>query len=247
MPNLNQAFQWWQNTCNGPQIAYNQDHRNEGTWYLNGIPYKCYDCSSFVWYGLWYSGFNPPPHNPLYPWNTDGQETGLLECGFTKYNIGQILPLPGDIVLRPKRITGYGHTEVVIEQGTDNMHARTMGAHMHFSNVDLDVSINSYVSGLSEYTYIYRLGAGGAVGYGSSPYVIAALCGNAWQESQINSGLHQVGGTAFGLFQWDGTRNTQVWLKGPVLKTGRSCERRRGSNPFSSAIKIYLSRDGAVR
>ena len=34
-------------------------------------------------------------------------------------------------------------------------------------------------------------------------------------------------------------RNTQVWLKGPVLKTGRSCKRRRGSNPFSSAIKIY--------
>ena len=31
-------------------------------------------------------------------------------------------------------------------------------------------------------------------------------------------------------------RNTQVWLKGPVLKTGRSWERRRGSNPFSSAI-----------
>ena len=30
-------------------------------------------------------------------------------------------------------------------------------------------------------------------------------------------------------------RNTQVWLKGPVLKTGRSCKRRRGSNPFSSA------------
>ena len=33
-------------------------------------------------------------------------------------------------------------------------------------------------------------------------------------------------------------RNTQVWLKGPVLKTGRSCKRRRGSNPFSSAIDI---------
>ena len=33
-------------------------------------------------------------------------------------------------------------------------------------------------------------------------------------------------------------RNTQVWLKGPVLKTGRSCKRRRGSNPFSSAINI---------
>ena len=36
-------------------------------------------------------------------------------------------------------------------------------------------------------------------------------------------------------------RNTQVWLKGPVLKTGRSCERRRGSNPFSSAIKFLVN------
>ena len=36
------------------------------------------------------------------------------------------------------------------------------------------------------------------------------------------------------------------WLKGPVLKTGRSCERRVGSNPTSSAIYIYLSRDGAA-
>ena len=31
-------------------------------------------------------------------------------------------------------------------------------------------------------------------------------------------------------------RSTQVWLKGPVLKTGRSRKRRRGSNPFFSAI-----------
>ena len=36
-------------------------------------------------------------------------------------------------------------------------------------------------------------------------------------------------------FYW---RSTQVWLKGPVLKTGRSCKRRRGSNPFSSASNI---------
>ena len=31
------------------------------------------------------------------------------------------------------------------------------------------------------------------------------------------------------------------WLKGPVLKTGRSCKRRRGSNPFSSAIYLYIA------
>ena len=38
-------------------------------------------------------------------------------------------------------------------------------------------------------------------------------------------------------FYW---RNTQVRLKGSVLKTERSCKRRRGSNPFSSA-KFYIA------
>ena len=35
-------------------------------------------------------------------------------------------------------------------------------------------------------------------------------------------------------------RNTQVWLKGSVLKTDRSGNRRRGSNPFSSA-NLYIA------
>ncbi len=30
------------------------------------------------------------------------------------------------------------------------------------------------------------------------------------------------------------------WLKGPVLKTGRSCKRRLGSNPSFSAIYIFF-------
>ena len=32
------------------------------------------------------------------------------------------------------------------------------------------------------------------------------------------------------------------WLKGPVLKTGRSCKRRVGSNPTSSAIYFFTYR-----
>lgn len=215
MPNLNYAFQWWINTCNAPMIAYDQAYRNQGQRYFPGYSglYTCYDCSSFVWYGLWYAGFNPPPRNPDFPWNTDGQETGLPQCGFTKYNIGAFVPLPGDIVLRPRRL-GRGHTEVVIEQGSDNMHARTMGAHDHFSDIDRDVSINSGESYLGQYTFIYRLGAGGAVGYGSSLYVVAALCGNAWRESTLNPGLHEIGGSGFGLFQWTGSRHTDLvnWM-----------------------------------
>ena len=40
-------------------------------------------------------------------------------------------------------------------------------------------------------------------------------------------------------------RNTQVRLKGLVLKTRRSGDRRRGSNPFSSANLKFISRDGS--
>ena len=48
----------------------------------------------------------------------------------------------------------------------------------------------------------------------SSIYVVSALAGNAWRESHINPTVGQQGGTAFGIFQWDGTRKTALknWL-----------------------------------
>lgn len=48
----------------------------------------------------------------------------------------------------------------------------------------------------------------------SSIYVVAALAGNAWRESHINPTVGQQGGTAFGIFQWDGSRKTALkkWL-----------------------------------
>lgn len=47
-----------------------------------------------------------------------------------------------------------------------------------------------------------------------SIYVISALAGNAWRESHINPTVGQQGGTAFGIFQWDGSRKTALkqWL-----------------------------------
>lgn len=52
------------------------------------------------------------------------------------------------------------------------------------------------------------------MGYGSSIYVVSALAGNAWRESHINPTLQQKNGSAFGLFQWDGSRKTALlnWL-----------------------------------
>lgn len=48
-----------------------------------------------------------------------------------------------------------------------------------------------------------------------SIYVVSALAGNSWRESHVNPTLHQLGGGAFGLFQWDGGRrdNLKAWLQ----------------------------------
>lgn len=48
----------------------------------------------------------------------------------------------------------------------------------------------------------------------ASVYVVAALAGNAWRESHINPTVGQQGGTAFGIFQWDGSRRNALleWL-----------------------------------
>lgn len=50
--------------------------------------------------------------------------------------------------------------------------------------------------------------------YNFSAYVVAALAGNSWRESHINPTVQQAGGSAFGLFQWDGSRKTNLlnWL-----------------------------------
>lgn len=52
-------------------------------------------------------------------------------------------------------------------------------------------------------------------GLNVSIYVVSALAGNAWRESHINPTVGQQGGTAFGIFQWDGSRKIalQVWLQ----------------------------------
>ncbi len=45
-------------------------------------------------------------------------------------------------------------------------------------------------------------------------YVICALAGNMWRESHINPGQGEAGGSGYGLFQWTGTRKTNLftWL-----------------------------------
>lgn len=211
MPDLNKAYQWAVNTCNAPNIGYNQDYRNQGT--VRGITY--YDCSSFISYALLNGGWDV--YGQAYTTATGSRYSGnaittaneqkwLEALGFQKQPITGIW-VAGDIIWRS------GHTEMVYSGGTAK--GVTMGAHSSKYALDRQVSINNFESTASNYTSLWRYGEGGATGYGLSIYVISALCGNAWRESTINSGLHQVGGSAFGIFQWDGQRreNLYSWLE----------------------------------
>lgn len=205
MPDINKAYSWAIQTCNAPNVGYSQSYRNQQT--INGITY--YDCSSFINYSLLAGGFTTPAYAPLHnAFTTYTQASELLRLGFTEVNAsGEILP--GDIGL------SSGHTEMCYKGGTGK--AVFMGAHTDNAPLANQVSIGSSGGNPNyerSFPRIFRYGSGGASGYGTSIYVVSALAGNSWRESHINPALSQIGGTAYGMFQWDGNRKTALfnWL-----------------------------------
>lgn len=190
MPDINISFRWAVDTCNAPNIQYNQAYRNQRT--INGITY--YDCSSFIWYALMAGGWDVVSANngDTWPVTTPYEIDWLSRLGWTEVTMSQVSA--GDVCWKS------GHTEMVYDPAT----GQTMGAHRHYrSDPDRDVSITSY-DGVSNFTRFFTAG-GASGGYGYSSYVIASLCGNCWQESTINPSGVEVGGTGFGLFQWSNT------------------------------------------
>ena len=204
MPDINKAYTWAIQTCNAPKIGYSQSYRNQQT--VGGVTY--YDCSSFINYALLAGGFTTPSYAPKYnAFTTYTMPDELTRLGFTEVDAsGEILP--GDVGLSST------HTEMCYSGGVGE--AVFMGAHTANAPLKNQVSIGSS-SGDATYKRsfprLFRYGAG-ASGYGASVYVIAALAGNAWRESHINPTLQQLGGGAFGIFQWDGTRREALlsWL-----------------------------------
>ena len=205
MPDINRAYSWAIQTCNAPNVGYSQTYRNAQT--VGGVTY--YDCSSFINYALLAGGFDTPSYAPKSnAFTTYSEASELIRLGFTEVNAsGEYLP--GDIGL------SSGHTEMCYKGG--NGKGIFMGAHTDNAKLANQVSIGSS-SGDATYQRsfqrLFRYGGGGATGYGASIYVVAALAGNAWRESHINPTLSQLGGGAFGLFQWDGSRKTALlkWL-----------------------------------
>lgn len=204
MPDINKAYTWAIQTCNAPKIGYSQSYRNQQT--VGGVTY--YDCSSFINYALLAGGFTTPSYAPKNNAFTTYTMPGeLTRLGFTEVDAsGEILP--GDVGLSST------HTEMCYSGGVGE--AVFMGAHTANAPLANQVSIGSSSGDVTykrSFPRLFRYGSG-ASGYGASVYVIAALAGNAWRESHINPTLQQLGGGAFGLFQWDGTRRESLlsWL-----------------------------------
>lgn len=193
--NINKGFQWAVNTCNASNVGYSQNYRYQQT--VNGITY--YDCSSFVWYSLLASGFELTGN----AFTTHYMGSVLEKLGFKRYDSSNIEWLPYDILWKS------GHTEICYKTGGKGKGV-TMGAHTNDVPLAEQVSINSGESTSSYFPVLYRYGSGGASGMGVSIYVISALCGNAWRESNINPALNERGGGGFGLFQWTGDRKTAL-------------------------------------
>ena len=204
MPDINKAYTWAIQTCNASKIGYSQSYRNQQT--IGGVTY--YDCSSFINYALLAGGFTTPSYAPRYnAFTTYTMPDELTRLGFTEVDAsGEILA--GDIGL------SNTHTEMCYSGGVGE--AVFMGAHTANAPLANQVSIGSSSGDASykrSFPRLFRYGSG-ASGYGASVYVIAALAGNAWRESHINPTLQQLGGGAFGIFQWDGTRREALlsWL-----------------------------------
>jgi hypothetical protein len=205
MADINKAYSWAIQTCNAPNVGYSQRYRNQQT--IGGITF--YDCSSFINYALLAGGFKTPSYAPSHnAFTTYTQASELIRLGFTEVNAnGEILP--GDIGL------SSGHTEMCYKGGTGK--AVFMGAHTDNAPLANQVSIGSSGGNPNyerSFPRLFRYGSGGATGYGVSIYVVSALAGNSWRESHINPALSQIGGTAYGMFQWDGSRKTALfnWL-----------------------------------
>lgn len=210
MPSLSDFINWAIDKCNEDNIGYSQAYRNQQT--VGGITY--YDCSSFVNYALLAGGWSTPnyasSHNAF---TTYTMIPVLLDLGWEEVPItGEWKQ--GDILWRQE------HTEIVYEGGQAS--GKTMGAHSSRYALARQVSINTYTSSTTYprpvWQKLYRYTGNPVTPVKPtqkvSMYVIAAMCGNFMQESQINPGIwqnHPRRGSAtslnigLGLGQWTNT------------------------------------------
>lgn len=217
MPSIQDAWQWAVNTCNASNVGYSQAYRNQQT--VNGITY--YDCSSFINYALLAGGFSTPSYAPDHnAFTTYSEPTVLSNLGFHRVTDGTLKA--GDIGVSNN--SRQQHTEMIYAVNNSGTAAQWMGAHSPNYALDRQVSIGTYWSAnWFDTLWRYENGATGTdeppednpdSGMRVSAYVIAAMCGNFWTESNINPGIWEnldaqtsstVLNHGYGLGQWTNT------------------------------------------
>lgn len=217
MPDINVAYRWAIQKCDADYVRYSMDWNLRDGVYRNGLQY--FDCSSFIFWALNAGGFPVVQIFGNNAFNTDSMGAVLLQMGFVEVSrTGQILP--GDIGVHHRGSAG-GHTEMCYTGG--NGVGRWMGAHGSSLPPLQQVSIDDDTLPGTYWAEIYRYG-GGAGGEAISLYVIAAMCGNFFQESGVNPGIFEsltpvswgamwhnnTGG--YGLGQWTNTSSDSMRL-----------------------------------
>lgn len=160
MSSLQGAYNWAVNMCNRSMTAYDQSYRNMQV--RPSDQRTCFDCSSFTFFALWLGGqfdvgslgysttlsdYTSIP-NTANAWVVSTAEAGLPSLGWTCYNIGQITPQAGDIVIKIAE-----HCEFVYSASP----LQLMGARNSSLPYDDQIAIHT-VSDLSWYDHIWRYG-----------------------------------------------------------------------------------------
>lgn len=216
MLSINAAYQWAVEKCVADYVRYSMQWDLRDGVYRNGLQY--FDCSSFIFWALNAGGFPVVEIFGNNAFNTDSMGAVLLQMGFVEISRTGLI-MPGDIGVHHRGSAG-GHTEMCHTGG--NGVARWMGAHSSNLPAAQQVSIDDGTLPGTFWDEIYRFQGGIAVG--PSNYVIAAMCGNFFQESGVNPGVWEslvernwdsmyyqnTGG--YGLGQWTNTSSNSMRL-----------------------------------
>lgn len=153
--NLQGFINWCIEKCNAADVGYSQTYREEQT--VGGITY--YDCSSFIWYGLYHNGFDTEATGHSYPFDTTAMPADLAAMGWREIDrTGELKP--GDI--------GWTSTHAEVCYTGGNGEGVFMGAHSDNLPLADQVSINNYTSQGTDFTKIFRFYSSGP-GPGPTP------------------------------------------------------------------------------
>lgn len=148
-------FNWSVEWCNKDKVGYDQDYRNQQVH--DGVTY--YDCSSFLFFACWLGGgydmsligystdLNKYHNGEANAWVVHTMEEDLPTLGYTRYNMDEGTPQPGDIMVKT-----WEHTEICYSTSP----FKTMGARSRHHPLDEQVAI--HYSELSYWDGFWRLG-----------------------------------------------------------------------------------------